>query len=81
MRNQPEIADRLGRLAVLGLREQPEIPHKIDALGVREAHIEALAKEASVDPSAPTNPRPVSVADFATLFQCALAGELPRGAR
>jgi hypothetical protein len=90
--NQPEIAERLGRLAaylglqrttfagvldwVLELREQLAIPHRIGALGVRDTHIELLAKEASVDPSAPTNPRPVSVSDFATLFRCALAGEL-----
>ena len=95
--NQPEIAERLGRLGsylglrragfagvldwVLELREQLEIPHKIDALGVRETHIEVLAREASVDPSAPTNPRPVSVADFSTLFRCALAGELPSHAQ
>jgi alcohol dehydrogenase class IV len=90
--NQPEIAERLGRLAaylglqrtsfagvldwVLELREQLEIPHRIDALGVRDTHIELLAKEASVDPSAPTNPRAVSVSDFENLFRCALAGEL-----
>lgn len=94
--NQPEIAERLGRLAaylglqhasftgvlewVLGLREQLGIPHRIDALGVRDTHIELLAKEAYVDPSAPTNPRPVSMADFVSLFRCALAGEL-RGSR
>jgi hypothetical protein len=95
--NQPQIAERLGRLGaylglqrasfagvldwVLELRERLGIPHRIDALGVRETHIELLAKEASVDPSAPTNPRPVSVADFASLFRCALAGELPQGVR
>jgi len=92
--NQPEIADRLGRLAaylglqhasfagvldwVLELREHLGIPHRIGALGVKDTHIDLLAREASVDPSAPTNPRPVSAADFATLFQCALAGELPK---
>jgi alcohol dehydrogenase class IV len=95
--NQPEIAERLGRLGaylglqrasfagvldwVLELREQLKIPHKIDALGVRETHIELLAKEASVDPSAPSNPRPVSVADFESLFRCALAGELSQTGR
>lgn len=90
--NQPEIAERLGRLAayiglqrttfagvldwVLELREQLGIPHRIDALGVRDTHIQLLAKEASVDPSAATNPRPVSVSDFASLFRRALAGEV-----
>jgi alcohol dehydrogenase class IV len=91
--NRPVIADRLGRLAaylgleqasfagvldwVLELRAQLGIPNRVDALGVREEHVEALAKQAHVDPSAATNPRPLSVADFASLFRSALAGELP----
>ena len=91
--NRPVIADRLRRLAaylgleqasfagvldwVLELRAQLGIPNRVDALGVREEHVEALAKQAHVDPSAATNPRPLSVADFASLFRSALAGELP----
>jgi alcohol dehydrogenase class IV len=96
--NQPETAARLGRLAaylglqrasfggllawVLELRERLGIPHKIDALGVRDTHVELLAKEAYADPSAATNPRPLSVQDYASLFKRALAGELsgPRAA-
>jgi alcohol dehydrogenase class IV len=90
--NQPEIAERLGRLAaylglqrttfagvldwVLELRQQLGIPHKIDALGVCDTHVELLSKEAHADPSAPTNPRALSVQNFATLFRSALAGEL-----
>jgi alcohol dehydrogenase class IV len=96
--NQPETAARLGRLAaylglqrasfggllewVLELRQRLGIPHKIDALGVRDSHVELLAKEAYADPSAATNPRPLSVEDYASLFKRALAGELsgPRAA-
>ncbi|MGH8180438.1 MAG: iron-containing alcohol dehydrogenase [Steroidobacteraceae bacterium] len=91
--NEPVIADRLGRLAaylglehasfsgvldwVLELRGRLGIPGRVDALGVREEHIEALATQAHADPSAATNPCQLSVADFASLFRSALAGELP----
>ena len=91
--NEPVIADRLGRLAaylglehasfsgvldwVLELRGRLGIPGRVDALGVREEHIEALAAQAHADPSAATNPCQLSVADFASLFRSALAGELP----
>jgi hypothetical protein len=91
--NEPVIADRLGRLAaylglkhasfsgvldwVLELRGRLGIPSRVDALGVREEHIEALAAQAHADPSAATNPCKLSVADFASLFRSALAGELP----
>jgi len=91
--NEPVVAERLGRLAaylslkhpsfsgvldwVLELRGLLGIPGRVDALGVREEHIEALARQAHVDPSAATNPCQLSVTDFENLFRCALAGELP----
>ena len=90
--NEPVIAERLARLAaylglprasfggvldwVLELRERLGIPARIDALGVREEHVEALANQALADPSASTNPRVLSVEDYSTLFRRALAGEL-----
>lgn len=90
--NEPVIAERLGRLAaylglerasfggvldwVLELRERLGIPARIDALGVRDEHVEVLATQALADPSASTNPRVLSVEDYATLFRRALAGEL-----
>ena len=93
--NEPVIADRLGRLGaylglehasfsgvldwVLELRGRLGIPHRIDALGVREEHIDALAKQAHADPSAAGNPCQLSVADFARLFRSALSGKLPNG--
>ena len=94
--NEPVIAERLSRLAayldlerasfggvldwVLELREQLGIPERVDALGVREEHVEVLARHAHVDPSASTNPCSLTVEDFASLFRTALAGELPRRA-
>ena len=92
--NEPVIAERLARLAaylglqrvsfagvldwVLELRARLAIPEGLDALGVRNEHVDVLARQAHVDPSAATNPCPLSVEDFASLFRSALAGELPR---
>lgn len=91
--NEPVIAERLAKLAaylglerasfggvldwVLELRERLGIPARIDALGVRDEHVEVLARQALADPSASTNPRVLSVEDYATLFRRALVGELP----
>lgn len=90
--NEPLISAKLSRLAlylglkrgtyacvlawVLELRERLGIPGRLDAIGVRPEHVDALAAQAHADPSASTNPCLLSVENYATLFRHALAGEL-----
>lgn len=61
---------------ILELRQELGIPHTLDALGVREEHIGMLAEQAAMDPSTPTNPRPVTAADFARLYRNSICGVL-----
>ncbi|SDC32058.1 iron-containing alcohol dehydrogenase [Niabella drilacis] len=48
------------------------IPHKLSAIGVREAHIETLADLALADFAHPNNPKPVSRENFKQLYLEAL---------
>lgn len=61
---------------VLRLREDLGIPHTAAALGVTAALVPTLAKMATEDPSAGSNPLPLSVAEYETLLGKALAGDL-----
>lgn len=90
--NRPAIEDKLSALArylnlpqpsfravldwVLALRQTIGIPHTLAELGVTEHHIEQLAPMAEVDPSAGTNPLPVTAAAMAELYRRAIAGRL-----
>jgi len=90
--NRPAIEDRICRLAawmgladasfdgflrwVLDLREGIGIPHTTAALGFEEHHAAALAPAAAADPTAPTNPIPVTAADLEALYRKALVGAL-----
>ncbi len=90
--NRSAIEDRITRLAaylrladtsfdgflkwVLDLREGIGIPHTSAALGFEEHHAAELAPAAAADPTAPTNPIPVTAADLEELYRKALAGEL-----
>ena len=90
--NQKEISDRIEALArymnlpnpsftsfldwVLKLREDLSIPHTLADLGVKEDHLADLAQRALVDPTAPTNPRPLTQANLELLFTHALNGTL-----
>jgi alcohol dehydrogenase class IV len=61
---------------VLALREEIGIPHDLAALGVTEAQIDQLAEMAVVDPSAGSNPIPLTKQNLTVLFQNALRGRI-----
>ncbi len=62
---------------VLALRAELGIPHTLGEIGVTEALISQLAAAAVVDPTAATNPRPVTEQGARELLECALEGRLP----
>jgi len=61
---------------ILALREDIGIPSDLAALGVTEDHIKQLAEMAAVDPSAGSNPIPLTVANLTALFQNAVQGRI-----
>jgi alcohol dehydrogenase class IV len=61
---------------ILTLREAIGIPSDLAALGVTEAHIDQLAAMAAVDPSAGSNPIPLTVENLTVLFRKALQGRI-----
>lgn len=61
---------------VLNLREQIGIPHTLVSLNVNEDLIPMLATQAIADPTAPTNPRPLTQEFAEELFKRALQGDL-----
>lgn len=63
---------------VLGLRQRLQIPHTLEALGFEAHQARLLAKPAAEDPTAPTNPRPLTPENLEPLFLAALRGELAR---
>ncbi len=90
--NRPAIEARMGRLAawlgladhsygavlawVLALREEVAIPHSLAGLGLDDARAEQICAMAAVDPTAPTNPVPLTPENLRSLFDSALAGEI-----
>ncbi len=90
--NRPAIDDRMTALArylgmakpsfqavmdwVLALRERVGIPHTLVDIGVGLEHAGQLAKMAAVDPSSPTNPVALSVANCESLYRDAMQGSL-----
>ncbi|MBM66205.1 MAG: alcohol dehydrogenase [Myxococcales bacterium] len=61
---------------VLELRQRLQIPHTLEALGFEPHHASLLAGPAAQDPTAPTNPRPLTPENMEPLFLRALSGEL-----
>ena len=61
---------------ILELREALSIPHSADALGMTAAHIDQFATEAEVDPTASTNPIPVTTEWLASIYRKSLIGDL-----
>ena len=61
---------------ILVLREDIGIPADLAALGVTDEHIDQLAEMAAVDPSAGSNPIPLTVANLTALFQNAVQGRI-----
>jgi alcohol dehydrogenase class IV len=90
--NRPAIIDRMDDLArylglpgngfdavlnwVLELRQTLDIPNTTAALGFTEAHCADLAQAAADDPTAPTNPIPLTAQIMEDLFGQALRGEI-----
>lgn len=87
-RNLSAIEDRMADLArslnlegsvldwVLSLRKALNIPHTLSAVGFTAAHSAQLAPDSVKDPTAGTNPIVLSAADYETLFNNALTGNL-----
>ena len=89
--NREAIADRITVLArslgiapgfdgflewILALRQTLGIPPRLDALGFEKKHAALLAPRAAVDPTAATNPIPLSPRSLESLYEKALAGDL-----
>lgn len=83
--NAPAIEERMQLLArylgvtsvldwVLDLRQQLHIPHTLAELGVEAGRLEEIARRAVVDPTASTNPLPLTVADCLKMLQAAMSG-------
>ncbi|MDX1513979.1 MAG: iron-containing alcohol dehydrogenase [Gammaproteobacteria bacterium] len=89
--NHAEIEDKLTTLArylgldnpsfdsvlrwILELREQIGIPDTLADIGVLDEHVETLAPMAEKDPSAATNPVPLTKDNLADLFHKAISGQ------
>jgi alcohol dehydrogenase class IV len=63
---------------VLTLRKNLGVPHTLAELGVKEADAETIAKDAVKDPTARTNPRSLTEAEFEQLTLAAIHGDLGR---
>ena len=90
--NRPAIGDKIDYLAqvlglkggfegfqgwVLGLRKEISVPHTLKGLGVPDASkADQIAKMAIVDPTAGTNPVPLTEANAKALFLAAFEGKL-----
>lgn len=90
--NESAIASRMGPVAaalgmqdrsfdavldwVLRFREQLGIPHTFADINVATGHAEAIGRMGEIDPSATTNPIPVTSADLQQVFENAVAGRL-----
>ncbi len=61
---------------ILRLRKAIGIPHTTASLGMTEELCASLAPKAAVDPTAPTNPKPLNPANLEALFRASLAGTL-----
>jgi len=90
--NRPAIEDKMTALArylglpdpsfravldwILALRKDLGIPADLSALGVQQDQIQQLAEMAAVDPSAGSNPVPLTVDNLTALFEKAVQGRI-----
>ncbi len=89
--NRPVIEDKIEHLSayldikggftgfmdwVLALRAELGVPHTLAAFGLDEARIDTIAAMAAVDPTAATNPQPLTVAAARDVFEAAYTGSL-----
>lgn len=91
--NRPAIEERMSALArylnfkdtsfkgvldaVLKLRQDIGIPHKLAEIGVKSEHIARFAPMAAIDLTAGSNPIPVGEKEMTALYQAAVEGRLP----
>jgi alcohol dehydrogenase class IV len=61
---------------VLGFRKRLKIPHSLAEIGVTLDNPEVIGHEASIDPSAGSNPLPTDAPTYARLFRSAVKGDL-----
>jgi alcohol dehydrogenase class IV len=61
---------------ILDLRKELGVPHSLGELGVMEVDAKAIAADAVRDPTAGSNPRPLSEADFERVITAAIRGEI-----
>ncbi len=61
---------------ILDLRKKLGVPHTLGELGVEEADAKAIARDAVNDPTAGSNPRRLSEAEFEQLTLAAIRGDL-----
>jgi len=61
---------------ILALRKKLDVPHTLAEMGVKEADAEAIAADAVKDPTAGSNPRQLSQAEFEALTLAAIRGDL-----
>jgi alcohol dehydrogenase class IV len=61
---------------VLEFRRRLHIPHTLAEIGVRLDDPETIGREASLDPTAGSNPLPTDAATYARLFRSAVKGDL-----
>ncbi len=89
--NRPAIASKFDRLAaylglsggfdgvlkwVLDIRSEINVPHTLEAFGVDDTQVGTVAKMAAADPTAATNPIPLTPADAGRIFEAAYQGVL-----
>jgi alcohol dehydrogenase class IV len=63
---------------IMTLRKNLGVPHTLAELGIKEADAKAIAKDAVKDPTARTNPRSLTEAEFEKLTLAAIRGDLGR---
>jgi alcohol dehydrogenase class IV len=61
---------------VLAFRQRLRIPHSLAEIGVAVGNADTIGHEASLDPSAVSNPLPTDAATYARLFRSAVKGDL-----
>src|SRR5271156_1563391 len=61
---------------ILGLRKTLKVPHTLAEMGVKESDAKSIAADAVKDPTAGSNPRKLSEADFEELTLAAIRGDL-----
>jgi alcohol dehydrogenase class IV len=61
---------------VMRMRESLGIPHSLSEIGIKTGNAEKIGKMALADPSSGGNPLPLTVKDYAALFDAARRGDL-----